>query len=238
MLSEKSNESALYHRADIFDKAYLGNANDVHFYCSYAKRGSRILYLGVGTGRVFSQLAKISKKILGIEKSETMIAACKTKYPHLSSMIKQADAAVIDFGDAKYDLVVAPYSFFPHFDQKRCVAILKKISRSLAPNGKLLTDFFSGFSNPQNRKKEILLNTKNIRQEAVYNHIKKYVVEKTFSGSKHTKACVTQKYFSFFPDDVKNLLLAGGLKKQVLYGNFYKKTLTKRSKIIVVEASK
>src|SRR5215471_249530 len=76
---------------------------------SYLRQGMAILDLGVGAGRTTPHLSAIASRYVGIDYSEEMIRACRSKFPHLQFNV--ADASDLSqFHDASFDAVVFSYN--------------------------------------------------------------------------------------------------------------------------------
>ena len=56
-----------------------------------AKQGEKILDLGCGTGDLANNLSQSGVNVVGVDKSENMIARASTKYPSISFMVQDAN---------------------------------------------------------------------------------------------------------------------------------------------------
>ena len=127
---------------------------DVAFYVSEAARagrGSTILELGCGTGRVTLPLARAGHAVLAIDASPAMLSRAREKIAaepddvrHRATLL-EADARALVLDDRReFDRVFAPFRVLQHFtavdDQLRCLSVAR---RRLAPGGALAFDVFN-----------------------------------------------------------------------------------------------
>ena len=101
---------------------------------TYLRPGATILDLGVGAGRTTPHLSAIASRYVGVDYSEEMIRACRTRFPHLQFNV--ADAADLSqFADASFDAVVFSYNgldCLPHEKREDC---LRECHRVLKTGG-------------------------------------------------------------------------------------------------------
>ena len=101
--------------ADFYDweNAQTLDRRDVGFWQDMARRtGGTILELGCGTGRVTLPVARAGARIIGVDRSEEMLAyarrrARRAKLNNLS--LVRADIRQLPFQRSQFDLVMAPY---------------------------------------------------------------------------------------------------------------------------------
>ncbi|HEX3147903.1 MAG TPA: class I SAM-dependent methyltransferase [Gemmataceae bacterium] len=62
----------VYRCADLYDLAYPGYGGDADYYLSKGRVG-KVLYLGVGTGRIFTRIAQLNPEAIGLDTSGEMI---------------------------------------------------------------------------------------------------------------------------------------------------------------------
>lgn len=92
----------------------------------------RTLDLGCGEGRLARDLAMIGHDVVGVNTSETMIAAARNAAPGMELHI--ADAAALPFADASFGLVVA-FMSLQDIDDLR--GAIREAARVLTPGGML-----------------------------------------------------------------------------------------------------
>jgi SAM-dependent methyltransferase len=124
--------------------------HDVDFYADEARSASGgILELGCGTGRVLIPIARLGKRITGIDSSPLMLAQCKT--PLAAEPAAVREMATVEAGDMRnldlgrtFSLVTVPFRPFQHLisvaDQ---IAALRSVHRHLEPGGRLVFDVFN-----------------------------------------------------------------------------------------------
>jgi ubiquinone/menaquinone biosynthesis C-methylase UbiE len=152
-LKKKSSKIALYLKPELYDLAYSKSQKDAFFYLNKSKKG-RILYLGIGTGRIFSKIAKINRKIIGLDYSLKMISYLKKNFPEFGSYLVHGD--VLDshqFQNSSFEKIIAPHSFFTQFKEQDLFIALSNCRKWLKNGGTLITDNFSPYANPQGYKK-------------------------------------------------------------------------------------
>ena len=105
-----------------------------------------ILDLGCGDGKVTNLLAQVTKgKVVGVDKSETMVKLAQKSYDHIA--FQSMDATALTFENA-FDLVFSNAVLHWVHDHK---AVIQGIYRALKKEGKILLQF-GGYGNA----KEIL----------------------------------------------------------------------------------
>jgi len=93
--------------------------------------GRQTLDLGCGEGRLSRDLKTLGHKVVAIDVSPTMVAACAEADPELE--VHLADAAALPFEDWTFDLVVAFMSLQDVDDLERAVL---EVARVLEPGGR------------------------------------------------------------------------------------------------------
>lgn len=136
--------------AECYDAtAIVRERADVDFYLDCATRfGDPVLELGCGTGRILLRLAEAGHRVCGLDLSPHMLARCREKLRQLPGEIEHrvrlipGDMTAFDL-DEQFSLIIIPFRPFQHLlatdDQLAC---LKAAKRHLAPEGRLIFDFF------------------------------------------------------------------------------------------------
>jgi SAM-dependent methyltransferase len=76
---------------------------------TYIKPGMSVLDLGVGGGRTTSYLSRVASRYVGVDYSEAMIQACRSKFPDLDFLL--ADVSnLAAFDDASFDAIVFSFN--------------------------------------------------------------------------------------------------------------------------------
>ena len=94
----------------------------------------KILDVGCGGGRTTEHLRKLSKKYIGIDYCQEMIASCKRQYPDLTFI--QSDARDMSvFKDHEFDFVIFSCNGIDSIDYNGRIKSLKEIYRVLKHEG-------------------------------------------------------------------------------------------------------
>jgi len=105
---------------------------------SYLKPGMTILDVGVGGGRTTPHLSGKASRYVGVDSSEEMIRACRSKFPALRFLTADASDLAV-FADESFDAIVIAFNgldcLFPK--DKRWQG-LREFGRVLRPGGVLL----------------------------------------------------------------------------------------------------
>src|SRR5437762_1630373 len=126
-----------------YDLVFTPDQSDVPFYTGLARAcGGPVLEIGIGTGRVALPIARSGISVVGIDRSEEMLAALETKIRRekLSRRVRAERADMRDFDlRRKFPLVIVPFRAFLHnlttADQ---IACLEACRRHLAPGCELV----------------------------------------------------------------------------------------------------
>jgi ubiquinone/menaquinone biosynthesis C-methylase UbiE len=136
--------------ADYYDweNAQTVGRRDIAFWSAFAqgaparRGGGRrpILELGCGTGRVAIPVAKTGATVIGIDRSESMLARGRKRVrsARLGSRIKliRGDIRYLPFPDTTFPLVMAPYGILQSLlDERVLKATLKEVQRVLTRKG-------------------------------------------------------------------------------------------------------
>ncbi len=150
---QRSNDAwdaSLYDAKHSFVSAFGRELIDLLAVC----QGEHILDLGCGTGDLTQRLAELGAEVIGIDMSENMIQAARTKYPQLDFQV--VDALELSHCGA-FDAVFSNATL--HWIQPP-EQVAARIFRSLKVGGRLVAEF-GGQGNVQTIVDEIL------RQRAV-----------------------------------------------------------------------
>jgi len=114
-----------------------------YFQQEIRKTKGKILEVGVGTGRLFSDALEHGADIYGLDISESMIEVLKNKIPgnqhHRISLQN-----IIDFSfDFKFDLIIAPFRVLMHLlEKEEQIMALNNVYHHLNKNGRFIFDAF------------------------------------------------------------------------------------------------
>jgi len=107
------------------------------------KTKGKILEVGVGTGRLFSDALDNGAEIFGLDISESMLDVLRKKIPE-KQHFRISQQNIIDFSfDIRFDLIIAPFRVFMHLlEKEEQIAALNNVYRHLNDNGQFIFDTF------------------------------------------------------------------------------------------------
>jgi len=114
-----------------------------YFQKEIVKTGGKILEVGVGTGRLFSDALNSGADIYGLDVSEEMLKVLYKKIPE-NQHFRISRQSITDFTyEHKFDLIVAPFRVIMHLiDKEDQMEALDNVYRHLNPNGRFIFDAF------------------------------------------------------------------------------------------------
>lgn len=245
LLKKNAITLPLYDNPDYYDLAYPGQEGDVDFYADRAMRAKKVLYLGIGTGRIFSKILRKNKKahIYGIDYSKAMIRHFKKSYTRFSKNVHCKNVLNgHNFPPAYFDVVLAPHSFFTHFNKKQLHLALSNCRKWLKDSGQFLTDNFSPFKNSPEaleRYQEVSSPKVKVITFICYNHNRQYLTEYNFITTAHKKKYVARiKLRYYYPQQFAEILQRAGFKNISQYGDFSLRSVSKKAKYLLYIAEK
>ena len=134
--------------AELYDPWSRSVTEDVGFYVAEARRsGGPIVELGVGTGRIAIPIAQTGIRVIGVDSSREMLAACRRRAEDAGL----AELVDLRLGDLRQPpiheqvpLVVCPFRSYLHLvDDGERVDALTAAREALAENGRLVFDVFA-----------------------------------------------------------------------------------------------
>jgi SAM-dependent methyltransferase len=224
--------------AEFYNIAYPGYEGDLKYYFKQAVIGHN-LYLGIGTGRIFSKIAQANNEIEGIDNSQEMVNHFKKAYPNLPNRVWAQNVLHAKLAKNSYDVIIAPYSFVQYFNKSDLVRLTKKIYSWLKPGGKFICDTFSPFLIPF-RKSGLEVSAR-IQGDALINFFIKYdhfnqimreVALITKNGVSQKVLKMTMSYF--FPKEILEILQSVGFVKCGTFGDFKAKNFHPSTHEIIV----
>lgn len=120
---------------------------DIKFWSDFARRASsrratpsRILELGCGTGRVAIPVARTGVQVVGVDRSDSMLARARTRVQRArvgsGVQLLRGDIRHLPFPDNTFPLVMAPYGILQSLlDEDVLRATLEDVNRVLTRNG-------------------------------------------------------------------------------------------------------
>lgn len=241
---QNANRFDVYKCAEKYDLAYPGYEGDKDYYVEKTKEG-KALYLGVGTGRIFGEMAKNNPSVVGLEKSPQMVDLLFKRYPHLNkNQIILADALEAPLAKNQFDTVVAPYSFLQVINEDQVPELLKNVQNWLKPNGRFYTDMFSSYLIPF-RKKGIEANIRNINGGTriaiyvLYDHKNQNMTEMTLINQGESSEVLQMNLHYYFPHEISAALQEAGFESHQIVGGYKGEEFDpSENEVFVFEASK
>lgn len=122
----------------------------------------RVLELGCGTGRVTIPLARAGVRLVGIDRSDPMLAraVARRSRARLARRLPlvRGDIRTLPFADASFGMVIAPYGILQSLVRERdLVATLEAVARVLRPGGRFGLDLVPDVPNWREYHKRIQL---------------------------------------------------------------------------------
>ena len=128
---------------DVVYQQLRSHVDEAYFLEQIAKTRGKVLEIGVGTGRLFSQALKDGADIYGLDINGKMIEKAREKIPpehHHRLWIQNAVTMRLPH---KFALILAPFRVFAHLiDVEDQICCLNRINESLERNGRFIFDMF------------------------------------------------------------------------------------------------
>jgi ubiquinone/menaquinone biosynthesis C-methylase UbiE len=138
-----------YARFYDWENAQTMGRRDITFWQGLARRtGGPILELGCGTGRVAIPVARTGARVVGIDRSESMLTRARAKLRRAKSAgslaLVRGDVRQLPFPDRSFRLVAAPYGILQSLlDDRTLDAALASAARVLIKGGTFGIDLVS-----------------------------------------------------------------------------------------------
>jgi SAM-dependent methyltransferase len=116
-------------------------ANEPLLDAALVGRGTRLLDVAAGPGRMAQAGAARGAKAIGVDLAPAMVAIARGLYPEIE--FREASADALPFADASFDAVVCSFGLGHFPDAERVIA---EIRRVLAPQGRVALSWWKGFS--------------------------------------------------------------------------------------------
>lgn len=236
----------VYKCAAQYEMAYPGYKGDADFYVEKGKTG-RVLYLGVGTGRIFNKMTEANENIIGLDNSPEMLELLRRRNPRIrKDQALLADATETPISQNAFDTVVAPYSFLQVVEQDKLMQLLQNIRQWLKPNGRFYTDTFSPYLIPF-RKKGLETTIQSINEDArtaiyiyiLYDHIAQKMKEMALINNDGDERVLEMNLSYYFPHEIIALMKEAGFAEPNIYGGYNGEEFDpSENEVIVYEAQK
>jgi SAM-dependent methyltransferase len=247
---EKSFEYPDY-AARFYDVIYhqlRSRVDSQYFLDKIRSAGGRILEIGVGTGRFFTEAIASGADIYGIDVSQSMIDILKSKLDSsVHHRIYTGDACTMKL-DQKFRLIIAPFRVFSHvIDVTDQVKFLNNVREHLEEKGTFIFDLFipdpgllrNGIDNvtdfegeyePGKKLRRTVSSCPDIVNQILDITMKFEWIENNNWLSKTWK----MKLRFFFRYELEHLIRLSGLNLENIFGDYKGNLLSKASKEFVV----
>jgi ubiquinone/menaquinone biosynthesis C-methylase UbiE len=135
-----------YARFYDWENARTMGRKDVRFWQDFARRaGGTVLELGCGTGRILVPVARTGVRLVGVDRSESMLAYARRRGRRLPRALRpglvRADIRALPFPDRAFSAVMAPYGILQSLTKEPdLAATLAESARVLKRGGALGID--------------------------------------------------------------------------------------------------
>jgi SAM-dependent methyltransferase len=134
--------------AELYDPWSRSVTEDVGFYVAESRKsGGTVVELGVGTGRIAIPIAAKGKRVIGVDSSREMIAACRRR-AEAAGVSELLDLRLGDLRNPPLDeqvpLLICPFRSYLHLaDDGERIEALEAARAALVPGGRLIFDVFA-----------------------------------------------------------------------------------------------
>lgn len=227
----------------IYNTQRDGVDNDF-FHKEIKKTPGKILEVGVGTGRIFTQALNDGADIYGIDISQSMLDVLLKKTPaeHQHRISLQS---IDDFSfDFKFDLIIAPFHMIMHLTEKEeQLRAIKNVYENLSINGRFIFDAFvpnlnqliTGIDNFTDFRTEYEPGKEVWRTISTKNDLIKQIINVKFrfdwdedNEVKHAEWFTPMRYFFRF--ELEHLIERSGFESYKILGDYLGNELNSDSK--------
>ena len=233
---------------DVVYEKLRSHVDEAYFLRQIARSRGRILEIGVGTGRLFSQALKNGADIYGLDVNGKMIEKAREKIPaeqHQRLWIQDAVKMRLPY---RFALILAPFRVFAHLiDVEDQISCLKRIHEHLEPGGRFIFDMFIPDLN-------VLLNgiPERVDFEGEYEKGKKLIRTSSVNYDLPTQTGDVRMKFKwdedgleqeavwrfplriFFRFELEHLVRLSNLELEAIYGDYEENPIDRESKDFVV----
>jgi len=241
--------------ARFYDLIYhqLRDGIDNDFFLNEVRKSKgKILEVGVGTGRFFTEALYDGKDIYGIDISKSMLKVLLNKIePHQHYRISNQN--FLDFSyDFQFDLIVAPFRVIMHIlEKENQIIALNNVFRHLKSGGKFIFDTFipdlnlliKGQDNQTDfegefEKDKFVKRTISTKPDLINQVINiTFKLEWNDGNSLRTEVWDLPLRF-FFRYELEHLIERSNFMKYRIFGDYYRNELNETSKEFIVECIK
>lgn len=122
--------------ASDFDKTRQNITPELQVAADTILEGSSVLDLGCGNGRLLKAAPTVNFDYLGLDRNQALLDQARSTFP--GARFEFGDMEDFDFGQDRWDRVIAVASFHHIITVEERVEVLKRIYQGLKPSGKLV----------------------------------------------------------------------------------------------------
>jgi len=237
--------------ARFYDVVYgqiRSHVDEAYFLEQIAKSRGKVLEIGVGTGRLFSQALKLGADIYGLDVNGNMIEKAREKIPSEHHHRLWTRDAVTMRLPQKFALILAPFRVFAHLiDVEDQIDCLKRIHEHLEPGGRFIFDMYvpdlnvlaKGIPERVDFEGEYEAGKKLIRITSAHYDLPRQIanVQMKFKwdedGLEHEAVWKFPMRF-YFRFELENLVRLSNLSLEAIYGDYQENAINKDSKDFVL----
>jgi SAM-dependent methyltransferase len=237
---------------DVIYHQLRSGADTKYFLNKISKTRGRILEVGVGTGRFFTEALRAGADIYGIDISKSMTDILKTKIDASEHFrVQTGDACTMKFSD-RFQLIIAPFRVFSHLinvsDQMK---FLNNIWKHLEKDGRFIFDLFvpdpgllyKGMEKVMDFEGEYEPGKKLRRITSSLPDIVSQIMDITmkFEWEENNQWLSGEwnlKFRFFFRFELEHIIRLSKLRLENIYGDFNEGSLNKDSKEFIIICSR
>jgi SAM-dependent methyltransferase len=241
--------------ARFYDTIYhkMRDAVDIEYFLNEIKLTSgKVLEIGVGTGRLFTNALNQGADIYGLDISEAMIDVLYQKLQR-EQHYRLSLQNIIDFTfDFKFDLIIAPFRVIMHLlDKKDQIKAIDNIYNHLNNNGRFIFDAFipdlnqliNGINNQMDFEGEYESGSKVRRLVSTSPDLIRQIIQVKFhleweenNKLNHDDWEVSLRFF--FRYELEHLIERSKFSKYKIFGDYQENELNRESKDFVIICQK
>jgi SAM-dependent methyltransferase len=238
--SLETGTSEHYQDAALYDFEYRRRRVDVSFYRALASEigAAPILELGCGTGRLLVPLVRDGRRVIGVDRSSTMLARAAARLERVGRRKQRALLVRGDFralaAAARFDLVLCPFNTLQHvYTRPDLERVLAGVRSALAPSGRLAFDVMNPdlgwlLQDPRKRWARTRFHHPETGEALYYstNHVYDRATQVNYiqiyydSADSGATRVVRLAHRMYFPAELEALLHHAGFELLARYGDF------------------